>query len=213
MQFARAIFGRCLDHLARRIHRRLADIDRENRLARNCVLLQSAKRVGRNVRLNGDVTVSGINALEIGDNVDINTNAWIRAEGGVTIGSHTKISRNLVLYSTNHNWEGPRLPYDETVISKSVSIGQCVWIGMNVCITPGSSIGDGAIIGMGTVVSGEVPAGAILVGQKARVIGYRDMNEFQRLSADGEFAGVRGFPMSDDDGESLAPSTMDARAQ
>ena len=52
---------------------------------------------------------------------------------------------------------------------------------MNVTITPGVTIGDGAIIGMGTTVSEDVPAGAIVVGAKQRIVKYRDMNIFRDL--------------------------------
>jgi maltose O-acetyltransferase len=52
---------------------------------------------------------------------------------------------------------------------------------MNVCIAPGTKIGDGAIIGMGAVVSGEVPPLSIVGNQKWRIIGYRDKEEYDKL--------------------------------
>jgi acetyltransferase-like isoleucine patch superfamily enzyme len=47
-------------------------------------------------------------------------------------------------------------------------------------ITPGVKIGDGAVIGMGTIVSKDIPNGAIVVGSQQRIIKYRNMEEFNK---------------------------------
>ena len=102
---------------------------------------------GEGVRIYGRFRVSAPQNLYLGFNVHINENAFIRAEGGLKICDHTHISRNVVIYTMNHDYEGERLPYDEKKVLKSVEIGRNVWIGMNVCIVPGVTIGEGAIIG------------------------------------------------------------------
>ncbi len=58
---------------------------------------------------------------------------------------------------------------------------------MNVTITPGTKIGDGAVIGMGTVVSGDIPDNAIVAGVKTRIIGYRDKEHTSMLALEGRF--------------------------
>src|SRR5690606_24406213 len=83
-----------------------------------------------------------------------------------------------VIYSSNHNYKGTMVPYDDTHINKPVIIGAGVWIGMNVMITPGVKIGDGAIIGMGSVISKDVREGAIVVGSSQRVVAMREMDVF-----------------------------------
>lgn len=93
--------------------------------------------VGNNCKINGPIVLSCPKNCSIGDNVHIGRNAWIRAEGEVSIGANTHISRNLVLYSVNHDFHGEVLPYDNSMLKRPVSIGKNVWIGMNVCITPG----------------------------------------------------------------------------
>ena len=130
----------------------------------------------------------------IGNNVHIGNNAWIRAEGGLTIGDNTHISRNLVLYTINHCYDGCRLPYDEQLAKKPVVIGRNVWIGMNVCIVPGTKIGDGAVIGMGVVVSGEVPPLSIIGNQKWRILGFRNKDDYVRLDKSGKYGGPNGVP-------------------
>lgn len=149
-------------------------------------------RCGAMINVRGKAIVSGAKHIEIGHNVHIGENAFIRGEGGLKIGDNTHISRNLVIYTINHQYEGIRLPYDDTLIKKSVEIGRNVWIGMNVCIAPGSKIGDGAIIGMGAVISGEVPPLSIVGNQKFRILGYRNPQHYQALEDAEAYGGING---------------------
>ncbi len=154
---------------------------------------QASKSVGRDVRFNGDIQLFGAEHLTLGDNVHIGDGAYIRADGGLTIGSHTHISRRITIYTHNHNYKGSRLPYDEDLVCKPVVIGKCVWIGMNVTILPGASIGDGAIIGAGCVIRGEVPALAIVSRDDSQhIISHRDEESFRTLMDQEAFGGVSG---------------------
>ena len=161
---------------------------------RSARLAATLGRAGEGVWILGSPYISGRDRMEIGDNVHIGSGAFIRAEGGLTIGSNTHISRNLVLYTMNHDTNGALLPYDHVQVQRPVRIGRNVWIGMNVCIAPGAVIGDGAIVGMGTVVSGTVPPGAIIGSQPWRQIGSRDDEHYERLEAAGAYSGYGGRP-------------------
>lgn len=126
--------------------------------------------------------------IEIGKGTAINANAHINAEGGVKIGKYVHIGINLVVYTSNHTFRSTRgIPYDDTVVKKPVSIGDFVWIGANVCLVPGVAIGEGAIVGMGAVVTKDVPDGAIVGGNPATVIGSRDWELFQKLKSEGKY--------------------------
>lgn len=57
--------------------------------------------------------------------------------------------------------------------TKTITIGNDVWIGMNSCILQGIKIGDGAVVGAGSVVTKDVPPYAIVVGNPARIFKYR----------------------------------------
>lgn len=160
--------------------------------AKNRAILAQLKVCGDGVRLNGPVKISGQKHIVIERNVHIGGGAYIRGEGGLRIGEHTHISRNLLLYTMNHRYDGERLPYDEQLALKPVDIGRNVWIGMNVCIAPGTTIGDGAIIGMGTVVAGTVPPMAIIGSEKWRVLGWRDAEHYHSLDEQGAFGGING---------------------
>jgi acetyltransferase-like isoleucine patch superfamily enzyme len=80
------------------------------------------------------------------------------------------------------------IPYDERDLLGPVVIGDCVWAGANVSIVPGITIGEGAVLAMGAVVTRDVGVGSVVAGNPARVIGQRDMGVYQQLKAQGRFA-------------------------
>lgn len=131
-----------------------------------------------NLFLNGEIIITDESNFFVENNIHIGNNAFFRTEGGLYIGANTHISRNVTIYTTNHNYNGDRLPYDESLIKKSVKIGKNVWIGMNVCILPGVSIGDGAIIGMGTIVYNDVKELSIIGQSGMKYLKKRDSNHY-----------------------------------
>jgi|GEM_PF-379412 len=149
---------------------------------------------GRGVRIYGRLRLTSPENLFLGENIHINDNAFIRAEGGLRIGDHTHISRDVVIYTMNHQYEGKRLPYDEQKVLKPVVIGKNVWIGMNVSITPGVTIGDGAIIGLGTVVAKDVPPLSVIGNPPAQVIKQRDEDLYKQLDETEAYSGMSGYP-------------------
>lgn len=149
------------------------------RIAMGKVSLSKIKHKGKNCRFNGEVNVYYNDGLVLGDGVRIGFGTFIFALGGVEVGNNTQISRNVTIYSANHDTEGSHIPYDDKYVKRKVTIGNSVWIGMNAMILPGISIGDGAIIGMGCVVSKNVGEGEVVVGQPQRVVKIRNIEEFR----------------------------------
>lgn len=112
----------------------------------------------------------------------LNGECYINAQGGVKFGRYCHIGKGLTIYSSNHNHRSEvTIPYDEQDILRPVEIGDCVWIGANVSVLPGTTIGAGAIIAMGAVVRGEIPPCAIVAGNPAKVVGMRNQAVFEQL--------------------------------
>lgn len=150
--------------------------------------------VGHGSAIHGRCTITGADRIELGSNVHIGEGSFIRAEAGLRIGDNTHISRNLLLYTMNHEFEGTALPYDHTMRYRPVEIGRNVWIGMNVCIAPGTVIGDGAIVAMGATISGTVPARSIVASQPWRIIGTRDDEHYDALEREQRYGASGGHP-------------------
>jgi len=148
--------------------------------------LNTITNQGNNCKFHGDVKVYYADGLTLHDNIRVGFGSFFFALGGITIGNNTQISRNVVIYSANHDTESEAIPYDNRYICKPVVIGKSVWIGMNVLILPGVEIGDGAIIGMGTIVTKNVKPGEIVVGSSQRSIRSRDLEKFKELESKGK---------------------------
>ncbi|HIL19889.1 MAG TPA: acyltransferase [Gammaproteobacteria bacterium] len=150
------------------------------------------RKSGLNIKTNGPGRISGLEGLQIGENVHIGEGYHIDARGKVSIGDNVHISRNVVIYSTSHNFDGERVPYDSGLRKKSVVIGDNVWLGMNVIVLPGAEIGEGAIVGAGAVVAGEVAPCSINVAIKAKEIKFRDKDIYQKNIMSNRFGGANG---------------------
>lgn len=107
--------------------------------------------------------------LKIGDRTFINKDFLIVGGGYITIGEDCLIGPRCSIYTPDHAFAvKPRLEgWEHTT---PVTIGNNVWLGGNVTVLPGATIGDNTIIGAGSVVAGEIPANKIAVGNPCRVI-------------------------------------------
>lgn len=105
--------------------------------------------------------------IVIGKKVFINSGCRFQDQGGIMIEDGALIGHNVVLATLNHNM----LPEKRrNLIPKAIHIGKSVWIGSNATILPGVSIGDGAIVAAGSVVTKDVEANTVVGGNPARLI-------------------------------------------
>ncbi len=112
----------------------------------------------------------------------------VLGKGRVSFGNNFHSGENCRIITQNHNFDhGTAIPYDGTYVLKDIVIGDNVWFGDSVMVVGNVTIGEGAIIGAGAVVTKDVPPGAIMGGNPARLIRYRDMEHYNRLKAEGSF--------------------------
>lgn len=146
---------------------------------------RKARRVGETILLRGDVRVSS--KTVIGNGCVIN-GMRVYGDGETIIGDHCSFGPGLIIQTQNHDYDkGDTLPYGKGFVYKPVKIDDCVWIGMNVTLLPGTHIGEGAIIQAGSVVHGEIPPLAIAGGNPAKVFASRSKDHYDELKAKRSF--------------------------
>ena len=159
--------------------------------------------VGRNVFIGQDSYVSGLSTMgvRLGDNVRIREGAWVQATstldqpgvglvvgegtyigprailgagGGIVIGKRATFGAAVHVLAENHAFDDTSQPIQQQgVTRRGISIEDDVWVGNAVIILDGVTIGRGAVIGAGSVVTRDVPANSVAVGNPARVIRQR----------------------------------------
>jgi maltose O-acetyltransferase len=134
---------------------------------------EEAKRVGEGcfyldliVWLNGD-------RIELGDGVGFNYGCYVNGYGGLRIGRGTIVGPYVMIHTANHEIAQGQMIVEQGWVGRSVEIGADCWIGMGVCILPGAHLGDGCVVGAGSVVTSELEPGSIAVGNPARTIRKR----------------------------------------
>ena len=132
------------------------------------------KQCGGFFRMLERVVVEYPHGLSVGKAVGFNYGCWVNARGDVTIGNYVILGPYCVIHSANHNMEALEVPVQQQgFVELPVTIGDNVWLGARVTVLPGVTIGENAVIGAGSVVTKDIPADAIAVGNPAKVIRLR----------------------------------------
>ncbi len=160
-------------------------------LAKNSVdASNSASRYGfKDCYIFISTEIYGCENLSMGRNCWIGGNCLIAAGNAkIKFGHNVIIAGRCVLLNNSHNYRSDKcLPYDRGNISRPIEIEDCVWIGMQAIIMGGVKIEKGAIVGAGAVVTKSVPKCAIVAGNPAKIIGWRDEKVFDKLYNMGRF--------------------------
>ena len=143
------------------------------------------KNYGQDLRVNKLSVVT--KSTKLGDNVNFN-GMHISGKGKVEIGNNFHSGTECMIITSFHNYDnGCRIPYDDTYISKDVTIEDNVWLGSRVIILGGVHIGEGAIVQAGSVVVNDIPPCGIAGGHPAKVFKWRDMEHYNKLKAEKMF--------------------------
>ena len=107
--------------------------------------------------------------IETGENFFMNMNCVILDGAKVTFGDNVFVAPGCGFYTAGHPLDAERrnagLEY-----ALPIRIGNNVWIGAQVCVLPGVTIGDNSVIGAGSVVTKDIPSGVLAAGNPCRVI-------------------------------------------
>ncbi len=136
-------------------------------------ILSQDFRLGKKARLQHHVYVSAErldenSSLHIAENTEIFTQSLLDCTAGISIGKNVGIGGRSLLF-THGGWEigGHRTKYG------SITIEDNAWLGWDVKVLPGVTIGEGAAVGLSAVVTKDVPSYSVVAGNPARVIKLR----------------------------------------
>ena len=135
---------------------------------RHAMLVEAFGHVGADVNIRPPFFCDYGYNISIGAGSFMNFNCVVLDVVKVTIGSKTQIGSAVQILTADHPRD-PELRARLLEFGRPVTIGSNVWIGSGAIILPGVNIGDDAVIGAGAVVTRSVPAGAIAVGNPARL--------------------------------------------
>ena len=145
---------------------------------REQILSQIVGRLGSGAFMQGPIYFHYGVHTTIGDAFFANFNFTVQDDAAVTIGDHCSFGPNVTIVTPIH----PMLPDERRAMrdrdgevkhmcyAKPVVIGSDCWLGANVVVCPGVTIGDGCVIGAGSVVTRDIPPMSFAAGNPCRVI-------------------------------------------
>ena len=109
--------------------------------------------------------------LEVGNHSWIGENVWIDNLAQVTIGMHCCVSQGAYLCTGSHNWSD----IEFSLITRPIQIQDGAWIAARAVVAPGVTVGIGAVLGLGSVATGNLDAGWIYHGLPAVALRRREL--------------------------------------
>jgi maltose O-acetyltransferase len=135
-------------------------------------------KCGKSLRVKRNADISMF--IEIGNFSELGSNCIIQSN--TFIGDYVIMGPDVKIYTKNHGHQDLSTPMSlQPVISEIVKIGNDVWLGANVIITPGVEIGNHVIVAAGAVVTKDIPDYALVGGIPAKIIKYRNSNSTENI--------------------------------
>lgn len=134
------------------------------------------KKVSRSVQTERPTNVRNWREnISVGERVSFGGEVYFGGGGAIAIGDDTMVAANVVFHTATHDYEAH--PMWTWCVERPIEIGKHVWIGVGAIVLPGVKVGDYSVVGSGAVVNSHVPRGAIVAGNPARIIRYRDLEK------------------------------------
>ena len=148
------------------------DVEKQDEIIRSIL-----GKAGKNVHIEAPFHCDYGKNITVGDNFFANYNCTILDVGNVVIGDNVMFAPNVSIYTAGHpiHPDSRNSGYEYGI---AITIGDNVWVGGNVVITPGVKIGNNVVIGAGSIVTKDLPDNVIAVGNPCRVL--REITEADR---------------------------------
>lgn len=108
--------------------------------------------------------------IAVGKDFYMNFDCVILDVAPVIIGDNVMCGPKVQLLTATHSLDARERNFSGTELGRPITIGHRVWLGAGAIVCPGISIGDGAVIGTGSVVTRDIPPGVFAAGNPCRVI-------------------------------------------
>ena len=129
--------------------------------------------------------------LRCGNRVFINFNATILAQAPITLGDDVMIGPNCSLITVGHPVADHQMRRGGWEQAKPISIGENTWLGANVTVLPGVSIGKQCVVGAGTLVTRDIPDNSLVLGSPGTVVRTLDDSQpLERTQLNGPVDGI-----------------------
>lgn len=145
---------------------------------------------GENVTFAPNVSFRNAERITLGQGTHIGEYSVVWAgnsTGRIVLGDKCLLAPRVTLTASNYGLVEGEDIMDQPKLEHDIVLGRDVWLGANTVVLAGVTIGDGAVVAAGGVVTKDVPAGAIVGGVPAKIIGWRGAASAER-AAEGEAA-------------------------
>ncbi len=137
---------------------------------RVCFLRSFGSQIGKHVHISRKTDVKAPWCIRIGNNVIVNKNVLLDGRGGLEIGDNVDIAQDVFIWTAQHDYNDDYHKY----ITGKVVINDYAWLASRSMILPGVTVGRGAVVAAGAVVTKDVETMALVGGIPAKVVGHRE---------------------------------------
>jgi putative colanic acid biosynthesis acetyltransferase WcaF len=133
-------------------------------------------KIGKGVVLKSGVKIKFPWRLEVGDHSWVGEDVWIDNLASVRIGSHACVSQGAYLCTGSHDWSSPSFD----LIVKPITVGDNAWVAAKSTVGPGVTVGEGAVLGLGSTTSKDLEPWSIYAGSPAVFVKRRTLKSSEK---------------------------------